>query len=234
MAINNDLPCMKSSSVITESSSSSTSSSLLSPFNRRRRLTQVATNNSATFIQFPTSARQESSFVPITRPRTSYSSTRLSFHRADTQSVSNQSKSSVHTPSSSNASDDHKRGHSQHRINPILNNPLLNHRKEQPKSPPIKSSIEYSRTTRLCLSSKPLKATLNDAPIPTIRASTAPPYIDRLILPIDQNPSDQRMQYVDPNKYDYITRWLTELRAATCSNENFRTKSKRTKRRFES
>ena len=244
MAINNDLPCVQPSPVITaSSSSSSSSSSLSSPLNRRKRLIQVATNNSATFIQFLTNARQASPFVPISRPRTSYSTTRLPLHTTDTQSLSNQSKSSANAPPSSNASDDHKRSHSQQRINPILNNPLLNHRKEQPKSPPIKSSNEYSRTTRLCLSSRPLKATSNDTHIPTIRASTAPHLAhqkhtninttDRLIIPIDKKISEQQMQYVDANKYDYITRWLTEIRAATYSNEKFRAKSKRTKRRFE-
>jgi len=239
MAINSDLPCVKPSSAITNSSSSSTSSSL-SPFNRRKRLLQVATNNSASFIQFPANARQASPFVPINHPRTSYSSTCLPIHTADSQSLSNQSKSSVNAHSSSNASDDPKRSHSQHRINPILSNPLLNHRKEQPKSLPIKSSNEYSRTTRLCLSSKPLRATSNDTHKPIIRANTAPHLVhkkdthinisDRLIIPIDKKSPGHQIQYVDANKYDYITRWLNEIRAATYSNEISRTKSKRTKR----
>jgi hypothetical protein len=218
----------------------STSSSL-SPFGRRKRLIQVATNNSATFIQFPTNARQPSPFVPICRPRTSLSATRLSTHATDTQSLSNQSKSSAHAPTPSIDSSDHKRSHSKERINPILNNPLLNHRKEQPKTPPVSYSNTYSYTTRLCLSSKPSKTTSNDNQMPAIRASTAPILApqketninvsDRLITPTDNKTSEQQMQYVDENKYDYITRWLNEVRAATYSNETFPTKSKRTKRR---
>ncbi|CAF5134931.1 unnamed protein product, partial [Rotaria socialis] len=69
MAIDNELPSVKPLSVFCTSSSSSTSSSL-SPFLRQRRLIQVATNNSATFIQFPVNVRQSSSFIPICCPRT--------------------------------------------------------------------------------------------------------------------------------------------------------------------
>jgi len=244
MAVDGDLPSVKQSSVVSASSSSSTSASLL-PLNRNR-LVQVATNNSATFIQFPRNARRTFPFVPIFRPRTSHSSTRLSSYTVDTQSLSNQSKFSANAPASSIASDEHKRGHSQPRINPILNNPLLNHRKEEPKSPPVKSSNEYSRTTRLCLSSRPLKPTSNDTKMPTMRASTAPILAhqketninisDRLIIPIENKTSQQQQQqqtqYVDDNKYDYITRWLNEVRAATHSNEALLSKSKRIKRRL--
>ncbi|CAF1415117.1 unnamed protein product [Adineta steineri] len=240
MAINNDLPSIEPISVKTASSSSSTSS----PLNQRRPLVQVATNNSATFIQFPTSTtRQASTFVPICRPRTSLSSIRLPLHTLDTQSVSNQSKFSIHAPSSSNISDDHKRSHSHQRINPILSNPLLNHRKEQPKTPPIRPSNEYSRTTRISLSSRPLKSTVNETHISNNRARTAPHLIhqkepintnvsDRLTISIDKKPNEQQSQYIDPTKYDYITRWLNEIRSATSSNETVRTKSKRIKRRL--
>jgi hypothetical protein len=135
---------------------------------------------------------------------------------------------------------ENRRTHSQQRTNPILTNPLLNHRKEQPKTPPMKSSNEYSRTTRLCLSSKPLRATINDTQVPRIRASTAPVLArqkdtnintsDRLIIKVDNKTSEQQphTQYIDDNKYDYITRWLNEVRAATCSNNTLKTK--RTKR----
>jgi hypothetical protein len=242
MAVDSDLPLVKHPSIVSGSSSSSASSSS-SPFHGRRCLVQVATNNSSTFIKFPTNARQASPFIPVFRPRTSFSSTRLSSHTADTQSISNQSKSSAKAPTSCNTSDVHKRNHSEQRVNPILNNPLLNHRKEQPKSLPIKPSNEYSRTTRLCLSSRPLKSTQDDHRIPIIRASTAPLFAhqtdtnvnisDRLILPNNNKTSGQhQMQYADDNKYDYITRWLNEVRAATYSNETLPLKSKRTKQRI--
>jgi hypothetical protein len=243
MAIDSDLPLLKPLSIVSPSSNSSKSSSLL-PYNNRKRLVQVATNNSATFIQFPKNAHQTSPFVPVSRFRTSHSLTRLSSpHTVDTQSLSNQSKSSENAPTSSIASGEHKRDHSQQRMNPILNNPLLNHRREKPKSSPIKSSKEYLYTTRHCLSSKPLKATSNDTQIQIIRATTAPILAhqkeintnlsDRVIISIDNQTSEQKQtQYVDDNKYDYITRWLNEVRAATYSNGTLISKTKRTKRRF--
>jgi hypothetical protein len=229
MAIDSDLPLLKQSSIFSASSSSSKSSSLI-PFNNRQRFVQVATTNSATFIQFPKSARQTSLFVPISRFRTSHSSTRLSPRTNDTQSLSNQSKSSKNPPtSSSTGSGEHKPDHFQQRINPILNNPLLNHRREEPK---------FSHITRNCQSSKPLRATLNDTQIPIIRPTTAPMFghqkeiSDRLIISIEKKTFKQEeTQYVD-DKYDYITRWLNEVRAATYYNETFLSKIRRTKRRF--
>ncbi|CAF0884509.1 unnamed protein product [Adineta ricciae] len=240
MAINDDLPSAKPVTTVNVSSSSSTSSSSPSLYRRRCSL-QVATSNSATFIQFPNSARQSLSFIPVCRPRTSHSSMRVPSQTTDTQSLSNQSKLSANAPSSSNISDEHKRSHSHHRINPILNNPLLNHRKEQPKTPPIKSQ-EYSRTTRLCLSSRPMKQTSNENYLSTARARTAPllahenapvsDISDGFLAPIEKKTPDDQFPYVDTVKYDYITRWLNEIRAATYSTEPNRGKSKRTKRRL--
>ncbi|CAF1313778.1 unnamed protein product [Rotaria magnacalcarata] len=242
MAIDNELPSVKPLSAFCTSSSSSTSSSL-SPFLRQRRLIQVATNNSATFIQFPMNVRQSSSFIPICRPRTSYSSARLSSPSADTQSLSNQSKSSAQDPQSSITSTDHKRGQSERRVNPILNNPLLNHRKEQPKYPLTKCSNESSRPSRPYLPSKPLKSTATtDTQISAIRESTVPPIVnqpeininlsDRLILLTDNKTRELHLQYVDENKYDYITRWLNTVRTATYSTENLHLESKRSMRRI--
>ncbi|UJR09744.1 hypothetical protein I4U23_013973 [Adineta vaga] len=244
MAISNDLPNGESVTIVhaSLSSSASSSSSTSSPLlNRRRSSFQVATSNSATFIQFPNSARQSTSFIPICRPRTSHSSTYIPSQTTDTQSVSNQSKNSATAPSSSIASDEHKRSHSHHRINPILNNPLLNHRKEQPKTPPIKSSTEYSCTTRLCLSSRPIKQTSNENDLLPNRARTAPLLAHQnvtdsnvsndLPISIDKKTTAQQFPFVDTTKYDYITRWLNEIRAATYSSELVRSKSKRTKRR---
>lgn len=242
MAIGNDLPTAKPSSNFGVSSSASTSSSL-SPFLRQRRLVQVATNNSATFIQFPMNVRQSSTFVPICRPRTSYSSARLSSPTADTQSLSNQSKSSVQERTPSILSSEHKRGRSEQRTNPILSNPLLNHRKEPEKYPPVKSPNENVRPTRNCLSSRPFKSTAtNDSQLSTIRASTVPPIVhqpeinvslsDRLIMSADNKTREHQMQYVDDSKYDYITRWLNAVRAATYSNENLQSESRILKRRI--
>lgn len=235
MAIDNDLTDERPIPI------NSASSSSFLPITNRKRFVQVATENSATFIEFPKNLRHAFPFIPISRPRTSHSSTRLSYNTVDTQSLSNQSKTSTNAPSSSIASGEH-----QQPINPILNNPLLNHRREEIKSPPKKtSSSSYTRTTRLCLSSKPLKTTSNDTHITNIRASTAPPLAhqketntnisDRLINSnIDEEQQQQQQtQYIDDNKYDYITRWLNEVRAATYSNETFLSKNKqRTKRRY--
>lgn len=239
MAIDHDLPTM-----IQPSSNGLNSTSILtSSSDNRKRLVQVATNNSATFIQFPRNARQACPFIPISRPRTDHSSTRYSPQTVESQSVS---KSFPTPPTSSVTSGegDNKRGHSQQRTNPILTNPLLNHRKEQPKTPPMKSFKTYSRTTRLCLSSKPFRTTSNETHMPVIRASTAPILAhqkvetninisDRLMISIDHKTiehEEQQTQYIDKNKYDYITRWLNEVRAATCSNKTILAKTKRTKR----
>ncbi|CAF3801396.1 unnamed protein product [Rotaria sp. Silwood1] len=226
MAIDNDLPPVKPPSVVFVSSSSSSTSSSLSPFIRQRRLIQVATNNSATFIRFPTNARQSSPFVPISRPRISHSLTRESSAIVDTQSLSNQSKLSTHAATSSIASGDHKRDHSQQRINPILNNPLLNHRKEQPKSSPIKSSKPLSNNNQISINCASTVSPIVNQQETNINLS------DRLIISNDSKTSEQQMKYVDENKYDYITRWLNEVRAATFSNETFRTESSRTKQRI--
>lgn len=245
MAVDHDLPTVQPSSNGLNSTSTSSS---VPPSDNRKRLVQVATNNSATFIQFPRSARQSCPFVPISRPRTDHSSTRYSPQTIETQSVSNQSKSFTTAPTSSEASGDgeNKRGQFQQRTNPILTNPLLNHRKEHPKTPPMKSFKTYSRTTRLCLSSKPFRTTSNDTQMPAVRASTAPILAhqkvetninvsDRLMISINPKTiehEEQQTQYIDKNKYDYITRWLNEVRAATCSNKTILSKMKRTKRGF--
>lgn len=240
MAVDQELPLLKQSS--SSSSSSSTTSSSVIPYANHRPHIQVATSNSATFIQFPRNARQATVFLPVNRPRTSHSSTRLSAYTAETQSLSNQSKIS------SLDSSEQKRCQSQQRTNPILTNPLLNHRKEQMKSPPIKSSKEYVRTTRLCLSSKPLRTATNETDMPVIRASTAPVIVHTK----DSSPNnaeiskqlsisneiktcsnyDQQTQYLDDNKFDYITRWLNEVRAATYSKEALLVKAKNIKRRL--
>lgn len=239
MAVENSLPTTTTTNQPSSNGFNSSSSSTSS--NQRQRLVQVATNNSATFIQFLRNSRQAVPFIPICRPRTDHSSTRYSPQTIETQSSSNQSKSFTNAPTSSVASGEgeNKRGQSQQRINPILTNPLLNHRKEHPKTPPLIPLKTYSRTTRLCLSSKPFRTTNNDTHTPTIRASTAPILAhpketninvsDRLILSIDQKriEQEQQTQYIDQSKYDYITRWLNEVRAATHS-----TKTKRTKRAF--
>ena len=240
MAIHTDLLTMHPSPPTT-TSSSSTSSSLLPNYYQRKRLIQVATNNSATFIQFPKNVRHKFPFIPITtRLPTSHSST----NTLDTQSISS---TNVPVPSIDSSIKEYRRSRSQQRNNPILNNPLLNHRKEEIKIPPIKPPRQYPRTTRLCLSSRPFKYILHNSQNSNIRASTAPIFAhqsdtniniyDRLITSVENKPSqqqenEQQTQYADDNKYDFITRWLNEVRAATCSNESIPTKVKRTKRRL--
>jgi hypothetical protein len=213
--------------VVTSVPPTSASSSSSSPsITERRRFMQVATDNSSAFIQFLTNSRQSLLFVPTHRSRTNLSTT-PSHLTKDTHSASNKSKSS-NGPSLSFTSTDHGRTHSEQRSNPILNNPLLNHRKEQPKSPPLKISTDFSYT-RLYLSSKPLK------PISTNRANTVPLLAnqtesiisDKKIIPDDNKNIDQEeIPGLNKIKYDYITHWLNEVHQATYS------KTKRSKKRL--
>lgn len=228
MAVDDRLPIVAPLSVTSTSSCSSSP-----PNTRRQCFKQVATNNSSTFIQFPTNSRQSSLFVPTYQLRRSRSTVRPVLLTADTQST-------INTPSSSLVNADNERNHFQHRFNPILNNPLLNHRKEQPKSLPIKTSIDVSHTTRLCLSSKPSKTISNENQISRNRASTAPflahqtesTSSDRQVTPDDDEDNDQQeINCLDKIKYDYITNWLQEVEQATYSKKTF-LKAKRSKNRF--
>jgi hypothetical protein len=234
MAVDDHLQVVVPLSITSTSSSPSSS-----PVTGRRRFIQVATDNSSTFIQFPINSRQSSLFVPTYRPGTRLSTARPFSRAKDTQSRSNRSKSS-NTPSASTVSAGHKRNHSQEKSNPILNNSLLNHRKEQPKSFPIKISTDSSHTTRLSLSSKPLKTISNDNQISTIPASTAPLSVhqtensisDQQIIPDDnENNDEQKIHCLDKSKYDYITQWLHAVRQATYSTKTF-LKKKSSKNRF--
>jgi len=72
-----------------------------------------------------------------------------------------------------------------------------------------------------------------------IRASTAPVVVHSkesfevsIRLNTTNENHDQQTQYLDDTKFDYITRWLTEVRAATCSKEALLAETKSTKRRF--
>ena len=170
-----------------DSTTSSSSSASMSPADRRRqRLTQVATTNSSTFITFPSNRRQSTSFVPMFR-----ACTRMSSPMTDTYSSSNHSTKCSPT--------EHSRSHSQHRLNPILNNPLLNHRKEQVKFPPMKPK------SRSSISTQPLKTVLDGQR----RASATP------LLPPAETTADPPAPYLDEVKFDYITRWLEQIRFAT-------------------
>ena len=247
MAVDSDSSSVRPMTVASTSSTSSTSSGL-KPIYGRERLVQVATTNSATFIQFPTNNRHACLFIPLCPSRASVSSTPVSSLTTETNSISYKSKSSARTPSLSNDTGDQRRDLSQPRANPILNNPLLNHRKEQPKSLPVKSTNEYTRPTRLCLSSRPFRAAPTDPPVVTNRASTAPLFAhptnahhnapDRHMIPVitktteEQEQPQQEFQYVDDTKLDYITRWIRQVRAATFSQNLLPTRPRRTKRRF--
>ena len=254
MAVDSDSSSVRPLTVASTSSASSTSSAL-KPIYGRERLVQVATTNSATFIHFPTNNRQSSLFIPLCPSRTSVSSTPVSCITTETHSVSNRSKSSVRTPPSSNGNADQRRDLTQPRANPILNNPLLNHRKEQPKAVPVKSVSEYTRPTRLCLSSRPFRAAPADHSLAMNRASTAPLFAhqtndnpdvsDRHMIPVNTKTNDEQQQppqqeqqqqqdfqHVHENKLDYITRWILQVRAATFSHGLLPIRPKRTKRRF--
>ncbi|CAF1161534.1 unnamed protein product [Rotaria sordida] len=231
MAIGDHLPIIVPSSASVNSSSvsksTSSSPSSSSSIGERRRFVPVATHNSSTFIQFPTNVRQSISFVPVYPSRASISSVQPCSFTIDTQSISTKSKSSNTSPSSI-TSNQHKRNYFQQRPNPILNNPLLNHRKDQPK----KCSINFSYTTRICLSSK---TNSNDNQLSIDRANIAPQLTnqienisDRLN---DENSDQQEIEYFNKTKYDYITRWLHDIRQATYCAETF-SKTKRSKNRF--
>ncbi|CAF0920835.1 unnamed protein product [Rotaria sp. Silwood1] len=236
MAVGDHLPIIVPSSASVNSSSISKSTSpSSSPIIERRRFAPVATHNSSTFIRFPTSARQSTLFVPVYQPQVRVSSVQPCSLTTDTQSISNKSKSS-NTPPSSIGSDQHKHNYSQQRSNPILNNPLLNHRKEQPKLFSKKFSTNFSHTTRICLSSK---TNSNDNQLSTNHTSTAPLLThqientaDTIITANDDENSDQQeIEYFCKTKYDYITRWLHDVRQATYCTETFPT-TKRSKKRF--
>jgi len=222
MAVDDQLPIQTPLSAASTLSSSSSSSFIT----ERRHLVQVATNNSSTFIQFPANSRQIPLCIPTDRSRAIYLKTREFSHATDIRSISNPRSSSI--PIS-----DRERHHSQQRYNPILNNSLLNHRKEQPKSSPIKPSTDYSLTTRLCLSSKAVKPISNDHPTSIIPANTSPQtessISDQQILPNEDEDNDQQEAHrLDKNKYDYITRWLQEVEQAKYPRKTF-TKTKRPK-----
>ena len=180
------------------------------------------------------------SYIPICRSRMSSSLTRPSSHTIDNQSLSNQSKSSAQVPTSNDTNNDCRRTHSQQRINPILNNPFLNHRKEQPKiNVHINSSNEHHKKNQFYRLPRSLKLNSNIVRVPPIRpiqrteiTNTNKP--NTMPALTNNHRTEQDISYVDKTKYDYITRWLNEVREATYSTELVRSTSKRTKRRFES
>lgn len=227
MAVDNELSSVKSVF------KPYTSLSVRTAFQPRERLVQVATNNSATFIHFPPNHRQSCVFVPICPSRISVSSTPVSSITTDTYSLS-KSSTPDHT--------DLKLNHNYPLQNPILSNPLLNHRKEQPKAFPLKAF----RPIRFGNSSKATQINPNDSSLSNTRASTAhlfvhqnntnPHVSDRHNLIVNEKTSNDNyhpLSYIDDHKHDYIARWINEVRAATrSSNEKLSSRSKRTKRRF--
>jgi hypothetical protein len=154
--------------------------------------------------------------IPTDRSRAIPSKTRPVSCRTDIRSISNTHSSNIPITD-----------RTQQKFNPILNNSLLNHRKEQPKSSSIKISTDYSLTTRLCLSSNSPKTEHQTS---TIRAHT-PPQIESSISeqPNENEDNDQQeTQQLDKSKYDYITRWLQEVEQAKSSTGTF-AKIKRSK-----
>ncbi len=197
---------------------SATSTLSSSSSSTRRQLVQVATNNSSTFIQFPNTSRQLSC-VSTGRSREAHSKTRPFTCGADIRVASNAPLPTIPLTD-----------RTQQRFNPILNNSLLNYRKEQPKSFPVKISTDYSITTELCLTSKTPKA---EHQIPTIRTDisheTESSVSDEQNENEDNDDDDQEeTEYLDKSKYEYITRWLQEVEQAQSSAETF-SKTKRSK-----
>lgn len=180
MAVDEHLPEI----VVGSSGSSSVSSN--SPNNqRRKRLIQIATENSSAFIRFPRSQRLNSSIVPVNRTRPSLSSARLS---------------SATTEQENNAQKDQQRSQSLQRSNPILENPLLNHRKA---SSDVSSIVQIDSTNK-----------------------TRPKTNDRIVVlqQKQQQLAEQRAKqnqvilYLGKVKFDYIQRWLNEVH-----RQNFQT-----------
>ncbi|CAF3214371.1 unnamed protein product [Rotaria socialis] len=194
-------------------------------FDLRRRMTPVGTHNSSTFIRFPISSRTSTAFVPIYQQRTYRSSFRPTPIIKDTHSISDNSKSSNPTPSSI-VSDQQKPNLSKKMINPILNNPLLNYRKERPKPIPNRFQTSFSNTSRLGLASK---ATINNNPKSKFRANTAPLLANEIettsneqITSNESEYEDQKeIEFFDESKYNYITRWIQGIRVT----ENGRTET---------
>lgn len=225
MAVDDHLPMVAPLSA--NSNSSSSSSSTTNTHQQYR--TQVATDNSSTFIQFPISLRQSSVYVPTYRSRTNLSTAPPTRLTPETSTASNKTKS--HTSESSVVSTDRERSLSRQRFNPILNNPLLNHRKEQPKSSSTKVSVDFSQTTRLCL---PSKSTQNNHQISSnLTYETENDISHEQLISDEKENNDQQetLPCLDKTKYDYITRWLFNVQQANSSKESI-TKTRRLKNKF--
>ena len=167
---------------------------------------QVATSNSATFIRFPSSARTTQPFIPLCPSRTSFSSTPVSSLTADSKS------------SCSPEPTEGRRGRSEQRVNPILTNPLLNHRREQPKTHPRprRSSQPTRRIVTAPMTAVPI---ITDVPQTILPEETS-------VAHVEEEPT-----YMDEVKFDYISRWIREVRAATKTEQRSPTRIRRSKRR---
>jgi hypothetical protein len=119
------------------------------------------------------------------------------------------------------ANKDHKRSHCQQRFNPILNNPLLNHRTESPKTLSTKNSTDFSHITKLCLLSQPSKTSQTENLIESFD----------IIINNNEDDIEEQVGDFDQSKHDYITRWLWEIRQATYNTTEPSSKSKRSKKR---
>jgi hypothetical protein len=198
------------------SSSSSSSSSSATPGStyaeqRRQCLVRVATHNSSTFLSLPSNSRLRYVLKPVVRPDTSLSLTTTKT-ATDIYSVSNHSRmSSI--------------GHT-HPSNPILNNPLLNHRKKNlAVLPAVKSVGDPSSTARRRLLSKASQRTHtrlqhgNNTTSSQVQSSTSIP------IRQDDEQTARLLPYLDEIKFDLIARWLKDVRVAiqrtdTCPSGN--------------
>ncbi|UJR36358.1 hypothetical protein I4U23_029084 [Adineta vaga] len=217
MAVDDSLPI---------SQSSASSSSSLSSLTESRHRTQIATDNSSSFIPFFARLQQTTVFIPAHRSRTNLSTTPSSSLTTDIQSISNESKLS--NPSSSNSiSRERKRFESQQRFNPILNNPLLNHRREVPKPVRMNISTDSSQTIKLHQTTKPFKVRSNDK-----QTSTSSLLTQRIEPVTDRKVISEELPLIDKRKYDYITRWIHDVRLATYSSEQRCSKMKVSQKRL--
>ncbi|CAF1626128.1 unnamed protein product, partial [Adineta ricciae] len=188
---------------------SSTSSSSASLVESRYRA-QVATENSSSFMPFFARTHQTNVLVPAHRLRTNLATTPACSMNTDLQSLHSESKSS-NIPSSNSRSNDVKCVQPQQIPNPILNNPLLNHRRETPKPTRVNISTDSCQTVELHPMTKLCKArSKNGKQMSTVSLLTqrAQPVSDGTIVSGELPP-------IDKVKFDYITRWIHEVRVAT-------------------
>ena len=182
----------------------SASSSTVSLVESRYRA-QVATENSSSFVPFFDRTHQTNVFVPAYRPRTNLTATPACSMNTDLQSINSESKSS------NSKGNDSKCPQPQPRVNPILNNPLLNHRRDTPKPIRVNICTDSCQTIELHSLTKLSKVRSNNIK----QISTVSLLTQRTEPVSDETISSGELPPIDKVKFDYITRWIHEVRVAT-------------------